>query len=414
MLVLYVLAILFVIIPMVGLVIDGGNVWSQQRSVQSGNDAAAEAGAVVLSQRLAGVPEPSGGWDALVLSSIQANAAANGIAVAAAYYTDICGIPLTSTGQAALDGSVELLANAAQVGTGIPSSGGANPDCPSLVVGPAAGVLVIGHRDVGTYFLRIPPVSIDNWNVNTRATAVTGYLQGYCESSDNGACAVLPVAIPVNVATCQGNSLTTTGSPWILGPVYTIPLCQNGAGNVGWLDWNGTGGGASDLVCSILHPNNPSINLPTWLNVPQAGNVNGGGGPCSMSVQDALRTYDGQVVMLMEFDAVCGSAPDQSQVAGTPPYGCTSTSGGGSTQWYRTPSFAFFQLCKPGLDSACGDHFGAYTQGDNSADCVAADGNGAPGCLIGRFVKILATGTVGAGVGGGIGTDKAIGVQLIK
>jgi hypothetical protein len=417
LLVLYVLALAFVIIPMVGLVIDGGNVWSQQRAVQNGNDSAAEAGAVVLSQRLAGEPEPSGGWDAQVLAKITSNAAANGIDVAAAYYTDICGIPLTSTGQAALSGSIENLSQAARVGTGLPSSGGANPDCPSLVVGPPAGVLVIGHRSVPTYFIRIPPVSIDSWSVDTRATAVTGYLQGYCDSTEFETCAILPIAIPVNAATCLGTKLTTTGTPWVIGPVYTVPLCQNGAGNVGWLDWNGTSGGSNDLVCSILHPNNPSINLPTWLKVPEAGNVNGGGGPCQMSVEDALRTYDGTVVMLMEFDAVCGNQPT-ANADGTyplaPPYGCGSSSGGGSTQWYRTPSFAFFQLCAPGLDSECGSRHGAYIQGDNSSVCVTADGNGAPGCLIGRFVKILASGTVGAGIGGGIGGDKAIGIQLIK
>ena len=51
---------------LVGLVVDGGNLWAQQRIVQNGSDAAAEAGAIVMAERLAGATEPIGGWDARV------------------------------------------------------------------------------------------------------------------------------------------------------------------------------------------------------------------------------------------------------------------------------------------------------------------------------------------------------------
>ena len=48
----------------VGLVIDGGNAWAQQRTTQNGTDAAAQGGATVLAQKLGGAPAPGSGWDA--------------------------------------------------------------------------------------------------------------------------------------------------------------------------------------------------------------------------------------------------------------------------------------------------------------------------------------------------------------
>ena len=59
----------------------------------------------------------------------------------------------------------------------------------------------------------------------------------------------------------------------------------------------------------------------------------------------------------------------------------------------------------------CGGLHAAYIQGDNSAVCDT--GSGATACLVTKFVNIMATGTVGAGVGSGTG-NKAVGVQLIK
>ena len=61
---------------------------------------------------------------------------------------------------------------------------------------------------------------------------------------------------------------------------------------------------------------------------------------------------------------------------------------------------------------AVGASHGAYTNGNNAPVCDT--GNGATACLVGRFVNIIASGTVGPGVGGGIAGNKTIGVQLIK
>jgi hypothetical protein len=405
------------VITMIALIVDGGNAWSQQRVVQNGSDATAEAGAIVMAQRFAGVTVPVGGWDAEVLAKIQASATANGLAVSAAYYTDICGIPLRANGSAALnpDGTEDLAA-AAVVGSGsLPAGSNTTPDCPSRTVGPPAGILVIGHKDVRTYFAGT--IGISTLGVTTRATAVSGYLQGYCDATQGQACAVLPVTVPVNIVSCDGsNNPINTGNPWAFGPVYKVPLCQNGPGNVGWLDWTPTAGGTSELIDSILHPNNPAINLPSWQYVMATGNVD------SQGVETAIRTYDGQVVMIPQFDMTCNPGPNGTPnstvpaINTQPNFGCPAGSlgGNGSNQWYRLPSFAFFELCV-GSDSGCtaaGASHGAYVNGDNRPVCDT--GNGATSCLVGRFVSILGTGTVGPGVGGGAGSTKAIGVQLVK
>src|SRR5829696_7292266 len=107
-------------VALVATIVDGGNVLAQQRVTQNGVDAAAEAGAVLLAERLAGGTEPSGGWDVNIGARITQTADANNVTVMAAYYTDICGIPLKSDGTAAIDddGRVEDLASALQVGNG--------------------------------------------------------------------------------------------------------------------------------------------------------------------------------------------------------------------------------------------------------------------------------------------------------
>jgi hypothetical protein len=400
-----------VFLLVVSLIVDGGNAWAHQRIVQNGSDAAAEAGATVMAARLAGATTPGAGWDAKIAGAVASNAAANNIDVQAAYYTDICGIPLAADGTAALNGDgSQNLARAVQVGSGsLPTSSSTTPDCPSRLVGPPAGVLVVGHESVPTYIARLAGIS--NWSITAQATAVSGYLQGFCDSSQGQACAVLPVAFPVDVVSCANQSKPTdTGTSWNLYQVYKVPLCGNSPGNVGWLDWTPPSGGTSEMIDSILHPNNPAINLPSWQYVAQAGNPNSAG------IETAIRSYDGRVVLIPQFDATCSDQPNGSQVGNSPNYGCPSGSlgGNGQNQWYRVPSFAFFQLCSA-TDAACvsiGAPHGAYVNGNNRPVCDT--GSGATSCLVGRFVKILATGTVGAGVGGGDGTNKTVGIQLIK
>jgi Flp pilus assembly protein TadG len=420
-------AIMLLSMGLLAVIIDGGNVLTQQRVAQTGADSTAEAGAIVLASRLAGVPEPAGGWDALVASKVAESAAANRITVNAAYYTDICGIPLRVDGSAALKGDgTENLSAAAQVGRGsLPGGTATTPDCPSLSVGPVAGVLVVGNLDVKAYVAR--SIGIPSFTVSTNATSVSGYLQGFCAASEGVWCAVLPVTIPVNTVTCDGQGNLVPGDTyWPWNTVVTVPLCKSSPGNVGWLDWTPPGGGANELVCEIINPNNPAVRLPSWQYVTSTGNVNGGNtcvdnetGIVYDGVEQAVRKYDGTQVLIPQFDMNCRTSNSQPDPDSEPPaintapnFGCPNLPGGGTGQnlWYRMPSFAFFQLCDPSIPE-CGGRYGAYMSGSNAAQCNT--GNGATSCLVGKFVDILASGTVGAGVGAGTG-NKAIGVQLIR
>ena len=414
-------------IALLAVIIDGGNVMTQQRSTQAGSDSTAEAGAIVLASRLAGATEPGVGWDAEIADKIAASAVANKFDVDEAYYTDICGIPLRSDGSAALNADgTENLATALAVGTGVlPGGSATTPDCPSLTVGPVAGVMVIGQKDVDAYVARA--IGVSSFTVNTRATAVAGYLQSYCGASQGDWCAVLPIAIPVNTVMCDGSNNIAVGTKaWQWNTVVTVPLCNNAPGNVGWLDWDPPAGGASEIVCSIINPANPAISLPSWQYVAATGNTNGGG-PCNdaetgvrySGVEEGVRKWEGKVVLIPQFDMDCRAKNGDGDPISTQPtindgpkFGCPNAPGTGSGQniWYRMPSFAYFKLCEPS-DPDCGGRHGAYISGGNRAECDT--GNGSTSCLVGEFVDILSTGTVGPGVGSGTGS-KAIGIQLIK
>lgn len=413
-------AILLAVV-MVATIVDGGNVLAMQRVTQNGVDATAEAGAVILAERLAGADEPSGGWDVNIGGRLMQTAEANNITVEAAYYTDICGIPLKADGSAAIQlDRREDLASALQVGNGahvLPGGTATAPDCPNRQVGPVAGVLVIGRKDVPAYVAGA--VGINEFRINARAAAVAGYLQGFCDSSEGKYCALLPVAFPVNAISCDGsNRPADTGTSWKFNRVYKIPLCNNAPGNVGYLDWDPPAGGIGEVVCSIITADNPAIDLPSWQYVAATGNSNGGGGACSATVEEAIRSHAGRVVLAPQFDLTCGPPngvdPDSSQpaIVTAPNYGCPpgDLGAGGTQQWYRMPSFAFLELCGPTV-AGCNGLEAAYISGSNSAICDT--GNGATSCIVAKFKHIMGSGTVGAGVGSGTG-DKAIGVQLIK
>jgi hypothetical protein len=417
------LGVVLVTVAMLGVIVDGGNVLAQQRVTQNGADATAEAGAVILAARLTGAAEPSGGWDANIAAKLNQAAAANNMTVDVAYYTDICGIPLKADGSAALSSDhKEDLSAALTVGnaTGeLPGGDSTNPDCPNEVVGPVAGVMVIAEKVVGSFVARA--INIRSFTVTTRATAVAGYLQGYCDASEAGYCAIFPLTFPVNVMSCNGNNAPIdSGVAWTFNIVVKVPLCSTAPGNVGFLDWDPPSGGAQELVCSILTADNPAIDLPSWQYVTQTGNTNGGGGQCGITVEDAIRTYAGRIVLIPQFDLTCGPStsqpdPDSSYpaIVTGPNFGCPAGAlgaTGGSSVWYRMPSFAFFQLCSHTL-AGCGGLEAAYISGSNPVACDT--GNGATACIVGKFVHLMASGTVAAGLGSGTG-DKAIGVQLIR
>jgi Flp pilus assembly protein TadG len=367
---------LVAILAMVGLVIDGGNVFSQQRMTQNATDSAADAGATVIARNLLTGAES----DADVLAAVQAAATANQTAVVDAQYTDISGTLIS-------------------VAVGSAPGGSIPPG--------AAGVKVSGQRVFDAFVSRI--VGIDTYTTRTDATAAAGSLVGVCPASSG--CGVWPVTVPVTTVFCDG-----TGDPVLSsaywpkdGTIVEVPLCRSGPGNVGWLDFHPPSGGSSELADTILHPDNDQIDIPDWYFVAETGNVN------SSQVQAALRTYRDELVLLPLFSDTCNVDPGDGP---TGPLPCPpGQRGNGQNLYYLFQAYAGFRVCGP-LTPGCTSFGpggidvsqGAYITG-NPSEC--SSGNGQTSCFFGRFEDIVFSGTIAASPGNP-GGPLAVGVQLIK
>jgi Flp pilus assembly protein TadG len=383
------------LLAMVALIIDGGTAFAQQRAAQNGADSASEAGAVVLLQALAKVSPTKTGSD--VDTAVQTTAAANGLATPVqACYTDINGEPLNTDGT-----SNSNCASAAQVGPGLPI-----PPCSACPGGSASGVRVAGGRSFNTFFAGV--IGISGFTASATATAISGYVTGTSGP-------VVPVTYPVFATACDGTNHAIAGSttPWPVGPanVLTIPLCQDSAGNVGWIDWDpGDGGGANELADAILGtPPNPAITTPRWYDITATGNINSG------QVQTAMEHWIGTTIILPIFSNTCDDEPLNANtntigllddcVAGG-----GSLGGHGSNNWYFLVGFAAFHLNE------------VWIQGSHSAECNAypvflSGGNGGTSCLIGYFTGPEEAVSLGSSVGAGGGTvpnTAVVGVQLIR
>jgi Flp pilus assembly protein TadG len=385
-LVILVVGLIFML-AMVGLIVDGGNAFAQQRNTQNGTDAAADAGALVLAQN-AGVPVPTK-TDADVLAALTSTATSNHMSVGQAYYTDVLGNMLNAGGN-----PTTSTASAVLVGSGsIPPC----VDATACVDGKASGVRVLGTKTVDTYIARV--AGLGSITVTTDATAVAGYLTQTCSAA--AGCGALPVTFPVTTIGCDANNKldpTKAGGQWQVDTLYVIPLCQSDPGNVGWLDWTPTAGGTSELIDSINNPNNPAIGLPSWQYITSTGNVN------SQSVEDAINGYGGQISLIPLFDSECDIQPAGDDQGACP---AGHSPGNGSQNWYHLPAFTGFEFCTPST-AGCNGMKGAYISGSNPQCGVS----GGTSCLVGFFRYFIATGTVGPG---GIGTSVgAVGVQLIK
>jgi len=387
-------------IGMVGLVIDGGNAFAQQRRSQNGADASAEAGATQLARKALGVPPTANDatWDQRVLDAVNATAAANDLTiVGASQYTDVSGVVL------------------GPVGTGtIPAN--------------SAGVQVNGNRNFRTYVAGA--IGLTNFTASAGATAVTGYLKSISRGN------LLPVTFPILLTQCDtgggSNRLEnpTYGSPptheWPYGPnnMVALPFCSNGPGNVGWIDWTPTAGGASELSGQIITPSGPAVTTPKWYYITATGTVS--------SADAAMDTWEGRDIEIPIFDVVpddpatpvdesllgtCDTTPTGTQTALTdcPP---GHNGGSGSNQWYYLVTFGDFHLVH------------SYIQGMHQAECNApppalvstatfnagsiTGGALIDNCLIGYFNSGV---IAGPGEVTGTPTDPRFtqrGVQLIK
>lgn len=366
-------AALVAMIALVGVIIDGGNAWAQQRDTQNGTDAAAEAGAIVIVQKFGGAATPAcGGWDCAVAAGVAAAAANNGISVPTAYYTDVQG---------------NLLTPIAQVGAGVFPPG-------------ASGVQANGTKSFKTFLAGI--VGQTDWTANTKATAVAGTLEGICAASDG--CGLLPVTFPVTVGNCDNTGALQIGTdPYgfhsltqatqdrdsgSLSLLSIVPLCKNGPGDVGWLDF-----GCGNLSTQILPPGcNAAFDIPTWIKA-TTGNPN--------SVQTEMATWIGQVVLLPLFDGTCKDVPSSSLLPD-----CTDP-GVGNNTYYHVPAFVAVLL------------YEVHIQGNDHPECnlppggPPAGGNGSNGCLKGWFIgDYITSGRVGAFDPNAI--PQPLGIQLLK
>ena len=153
-----------------GLVIDGGWAFAQQRRTQNAMDAAANAGAVMLVQdlpfRVQKQTQPK--TDQQVLDEIVAVAAANGVTeqLPTAVYTDILGNPLSP--------SVEV---------------GSQPASPPPA--DAYGVQVSGSIPFQTFFAGI--AGMNGFTASATAMAVAGAINNLCASDEP--CDFIPVNV---------------------------------------------------------------------------------------------------------------------------------------------------------------------------------------------------------------------------
>jgi len=380
---------------MVAIIVDSGNAWAHFRITQNGTDASAETGATILSERAARKAPPAIGWDATVANAVSAMAAANGITIPKAYYTDVCGNVLTLSDTVARADFGD--ANIAIVGGGsLPvdsttiCTSNLSPGQPG---GPVAGVRAFGSQTFATFIAGV--INITSLKTNATATAVTGQLSVVCAADTGEYCVILPIAVWYNKDECiaPNGNWQDDHTAWPLDPIESIlPLCSNGPGNVGWISWtNNINEGISGVVYSITNPDNPAITLPVWLTAGTSGNSN------SQDLEDAINAYTGQTVLIPTYDVACGAGSGYpSPATGTYPYNCADLNFNGNGVYYHVPQFAAFKI----------DH--AYMNGNGSAAC---GGNGSTNCLTGWFESYLGTGNIGPGSGT---TGTVAGVQLIK
>jgi hypothetical protein len=335
---------------MSALIIDGGNAWAQQRGNQNAADSASLAGSSVILRNMA---DGGGQTNADVLAAVQAAFDSNDTTYESAHYIDFARNDL---GQ-------------------IPNDGGAIP----MGAGAPVGVIAQGTRTFGTYLAQL--ANVNTLGTTAAATSIAGTAEGVC-SADAG-CGVLPVTFSVNVTDCAGNGNIQIGQDlWPLVDLETAradmgvgtyefiyPLCKVGPGGVGWLDM-GCGG---SFASQITTPCNGAFDIPTWMHT-NTGNMN--------SVEAALNTYAGKVVLIPLFDATCRDVPASGLTQD-----CTDP-GNGNNLYYHIPKFVAMLL----------DH--AYVLGNNGPACNSAPGtpvggNGGLSCLKGWFVEYVIQGPVG-------------------
>jgi hypothetical protein len=357
---------LIVLLGGIALVIEGGNAYQNQRSVQNGADAAANAGAVMIARHLAGVTKT----DAEVLGAVNASAGFNSI-TQTAYYTNVLGQPIDSVGNVVAPGSATVVGAA---------PGGAIPTSP---LG-GLGVHVGGTRTFPTSFGRV--IGFNSFTASAEAIAIAGRVTGG---------KLLPVIFPVNITDCSGNGNLGTGKEqWDIsqpdepnhpvGTEYIVPLCKTGGGSFMVLDLDGTKNNCEDEV-----RNPPAIQ---WDDFP-VDVASDNGNNCAKQMEDAVNELHGETVLV----PIC----DNNEC---------NTSGGSHATYHVTGVVAFYVDYMSDSNNKNNSLCQSHTNPDGQ-QLVTISGNGSSSCIAGWFVRFITTGPVGTGT---IGNGDAIGIQLIK
>nr|MBA2600287.1 Tad domain-containing protein [Actinomycetota bacterium] len=348
-----------VIVAMVGLVIDGGHAWGQQRKTQNAADSMALAGTTVVQHEWAGLTPAK--TDADVCAAVDDAAVRNNVEALDAVYTDFKGDPM---GVTVCDGTLPI---------------------------EAQGVAATANQEFDTFLMGI--IGFSELTSTANATAVVGPVASVCPAA--AGCAILPLTFPRNVAICD-----STEAEYIIGEppwnllalddmddtnLAIIPLCDTGPntdnvpGNVGWLDF----GCQPNLAKFIESPCGEDIPVPDWLHS-QPGNAN--------SLEDELRAFTGPVAEFMDdslvripiHDGVCTYDPGNVLVC---PDG--QWDGNGNNVWYHVPTWLGFvidQVHTKGGDKECGEPKGT--------PILDSGASGKTGCLKGWFHYLSETGPI--------------------
>jgi Putative Flp pilus-assembly TadE/G-like len=359
---------LIVLLAGVALVLEGGNAYQNQRGVQNGADAAANAGATVIARHLAGVPKT----DAEVAAAVATSGAFNSLNLVSAYYTNVDGNPIDASG------NVVAPASAVVVGA---APGGA---IPTTVEG-GLGIRAAGSRTFPTSFGKV--IGFNDFTASAEAIAITGRVNGG---------RFLPVVFPVNITDCSGNgNLGTPKDQWDIsipdvppahpiGTEYIVPLCKTGSGSFMVLDLDGVKNNCEDEVT-----NPPAIQWDTFPVDVASDNGNN----CAKQMEDEVNALHGETVLV----PIC----DNNEC---------NTSGGSHATYHITGVVAFWVDYMSDSNNPNNSLCQSHTNADGQ-QLVTISGNGSSSCIAGYFVRFITTGPVGAGT---IGNGDAIGIQLIK
>lgn len=307
---------LVALILAVGLVIDGGNAWSQRRIAQNAADFAALAGTKVVAAS-AGTPQTN----ANVQLAVETSLATNGLSS-----------PALGTNYTAsyVDSAGTLVA-------GYGSSG----NVPSAVI----GVQVTPTKTFRTYFLGVAGVT--SFNASATATAKSGPYPGSFGGPGGN---LVPVAVKLDVINGLQNCPqgSAVGSGGACNPVALTEGNHSAPGQFAWMSWNGTGN--TPYLCSILGPpaNSPSYTVPANGYIVISGNTGVSNSSCVRNGIDAWVAMQATILVPI----VSPGPPPAGQNCTTAPQYCFSNGtpypvtiqGNGSNATYNVIGFAGFQL----------------------------------------------------------------------